>query len=341
MQEQLAKLIESADKILVTSHTAPDPDALCSALLLGVTLAKNYPDKTINVSLEEKPSRSLDFLPSYQSIKFGALDDQVHEFAPDLLIITDANRYDRCTRLGGNAINKYVNEHKDTLKTVIIDHHEPDDQDHSDLYINQGSPSVTQDVFELCFDQLGLEKPEGYEVIAMLGIIADTARFKYDNPRHRETFKVVSELLDAGASIEQLENRLNQYSLDQMKVLAELANNLTSEGDYSYTFVSDAFAKGWQEQGKAIEDFKVGCEIFTNDFIRNIDSRTWGFVIYQDLSAGWQVYGVSLRSVGPARDVSAIVLKLGGGGHKASAGAKIKADSAEAAIDLVKKAITG
>lgn len=341
MHEQLAQLIQSAKKILITSHTAPDPDAVCSALLMGATLTKNYPDKSVVVNLEEKPSRSLDFLPGYEILKFGSLLQQVQEYSPDLLIIVDANRYDRCTRLDGNALNKYVSEHKDVLKTIIIDHHEPDDKDQADLYINQGNPAATQDVYELCFDQLGLEKPDGYEVIAMLGIIADTARFKYTNPRHRETFKVVSELLDAGASIEQLENKLNQYTEDQMKALAELAANLTSASDYSYAFISDDFAKNWQEQGKAIEDFKVGCEIFTNDFIRNVDSRAWGFVIYQDLSAGQEVYGVSLRSVGPAKDVAAIALKLGGGGHKAAAGAKIKAGSVQEALELVKNAILG
>lgn len=341
MEKQLAQFIQSATKILITSHTAPDPDAVCSALLLGLTLAKNFPDKSVFINLEEKPSRSLGFLPGYESVKFGSLLQQVQEFSPDLLVIVDANRYDRCTRLDGNALNKYVSEHKSTLKTVIIDHHEPDDKDSADLYINQGSPAATQDVHELCFNQLDLEKPDGYEVITMLGIISDSSRFKYANPRHRETFKIVSELLDAGASIEQLENELNQYTENQMRVLAELANHLTFEGDYSYTFISDDFARGWQEQGRAVEDFKVGCEIFTNDFIRNIDNRSWGFVVYQDLSAGQPIYGVSLRSVRATPNVAGLALKLGGGGHKAAAGAKIKADSVAMAIDLVKKAITG
>lgn len=341
MQDKLTQLFQESQRILITAHVAPDPDAVCSALLLGLTLTKNYPDKSVVVNLEEEPSRDLEFLPGYQTIKFGSLVDGVKEFTPDLFIVVDANRYDRCSRLDGNALNKYVSEHKQTLKTVIIDHHEPDDKDAADLYINQGSPAATQDVYELCFDQVGLKKPESYEVVTMLGIIADSGRFKYSNPKHRETFKIVSDLLDAGASIEQLENKLGQYTKDQIKVLAELANNLSHQDDYSFTFISDDFAKSWQKQGKAVQDFKIGCEIFSNDFIRNVDNRSWGFVVYPDLGAEQQVYGVSLRSVGPARDVAAIALKLGGGGHKAAAGAKIKVNNVQDAVQKVKKTIAG
>jgi phosphoesterase RecJ-like protein len=175
----------------------------------------------------------------------------------------------------------------------------------------------------------------------MLGILSDTFRFRYDNPLHKETFRIVSELIDAGASIEKLESRLNRYSKPQMQVLAHLAENIIAndEAGFSYSWVYDDFAKKWIEQGNSTEDFKAGCELFVNQFIRNIDQNLWGFIVYQDFSAGDRNYSVSFRSDGGQKDVSAIAKSLGGGGHKPAAGAKFEAAGMMDAINKVLDAI--
>ncbi|MEX1995347.1 MAG: DHH family phosphoesterase [Candidatus Saccharimonadales bacterium] len=338
MEEQIKQLIEKAVSILVTSHISPDPDAVSSALLIGETLKLNYPDKKVQVVLEEKLDRDLDFLAGFNEVDFSNLAAAVQKFKPDLFIITDANTYKRVSRLNSEDLKKYIESNK--VKTAIIDHHEPHDKEQTDVFINNGNPAAVQDVYETFFKELGFKKPEGYVDMTLLGIISDSLRFKYKNARHRETFAIVSDLIDAGGDIEALEAKLASYTKDQLEVFAHLALNFRSANDYNYTFVSDEFAKKWQTAGKSPPDFKSGCEIFVNQYIRDVAPNTWGFVVYQDMQSVERSYAVSLRSRAGSKDVSLIGKELGGGGHKPAAGARFQANSVEDAVAKVKEAIT-
>lgn len=338
MEQKLHELITSASNILVTSHISPDSDAVCSALLLGETLNINYPDKKTSVVLEEKPNRDLSFLSGYANIKFQSVIDSLKRNRPELLIIVDANKYDRISRNHSEDVFKYLQAND--VKTAVIDHHEPHDKIQTDVYINNGNPAAVQDVYETLFDTLKLKKPQGYVDITLLGLISDTLRFKYKNLRHRQTFAIVSDLIDAGGSIEAMESQLDAYTPDQMQVLAHLASNLSFGDDYSYTYVADDFARSWQEAGKTTEDFKGGCEIFVNQYVRDITPNKWGFLVYRDQASGPDLYAASFRSQGGIKDVSLIAKQLGGGGHKPAAGAKFRAQSVDQAVAKVKEAIS-
>lgn len=334
---ELKKIIENLQRIVITSHISPDPDAITSVLLLGTTLKTNYPKKDLIMALEEEPE-GLDFLVSYKDIKFGSLFGTVKETKPDLFIMLDAVNYERCSRTDGDKIRQYLTDNN--VKTAIIDHHELAGKDDTDVYIYQGSPATTQDVYEVLFDHLKLQKPEGYAQTTMLGIYSDTSAFKYLNERHEATFKIVNELLDAGVKIEDLTYKLNQYNEDQMRAIAELAKNVTHQDDYTYSFISNEFIAKWQADDNSMASLNSAVGAFINDFIRNINARNWGFVVYQNPLAGESIYSVSLRSRSGVKDVSQIANKLGGGGHKPAAGAKIKASSVEEAIQKVHQAIT-
>jgi nanoRNase/pAp phosphatase (c-di-AMP/oligoRNAs hydrolase) len=161
----------------------------------------------------------------------------------------------------------------------------------------------------------------------------------YDNPRHRETFKIVSDLIDEGVSIELLENRSRRYAKDEIAVLGELANNLQSVDGYSYSFVGDSFTRQWLQNDKSADEFKLGCELFVSGFIRNIGENKWGFIVYPDLTAGEKRYSASFRALGSVKDVAEIARRLGGGGHKPAAGAKFSAASIRQAVEKVRAAI--
>lgn len=334
--EKFKKLVEAASKILVITHISPDPDAICSLLLTGTTLRTNYPDKNIMMSSEELTG-GLDFLAGYADIRLQTLAEAVDNHQPDLIIMLDAMNFKRCTRGDSQTVADKVRSAG--AKLAIIDHHQPEGVESSDLYINHDSPAATQDIYELLFNKLGLRKPEGYAQTATLGIVSDTNRFMYDNPRHRDTFAVVDDLLDAGASIEELENKRNRFTKNQMLVLAELAANVTQENDFTYSFISDEFKEQWYSSGKTPEELKLGCQIFVNEYIRNIGTNRWGFLVYPDLLGGPSVYSASFRSVSGDKDVALIAARLGGGGHKASAGAKFESPSLNQAVKQVIEAI--
>ncbi|MBI2285210.1 DHH family phosphoesterase [Candidatus Saccharibacteria bacterium] len=328
--------VENSKKILITSHISPDPDAVCSTLLLGRSLKLEYPSKNIEMVIEEQPARDISFLEGYGDIKFNKLLEIAKEIKPDLIIIADAMNYERVSRSDGAAIRELAREELGS-KLIIIDHHTEIGLESSNLYINNHLPATVQEIYELLFNSLGLEKPSGFAEATLLGIITDTSRFKYDNPKHRQTFGLVSDLLDAGASIESLEYRLDRYSILQMKAVANLSKNITDSGrDYSYSFIDDDLKK---DASKNPDDFKMACEEFTNGYVRNIDNNYWGFIVYPEFVNGDTVYSVSFRSVGGHKDVSLIAGMLGGGGHKAAAGAKFSAKNIEDALDKVRQAV--
>lgn len=338
MENIFKELVESSEKILITSHISPDPDAISSTLLLADTLKANFEDKDIKAVLEEKPNQDLSFLHNYGSLIFDSLIEQINASAIDLIIIVDANKFERVSRQDWENLCRIVRD-KD-IKTAVIDHHEDSDKDETDVFINHRAPAAAQEIYTLLFEKLRLNKPEGYAQTAMLGIISDTRRFKYYNSMHRQTFQIVSELIEAGANIEDLENRLSRYNKQQLAIVSELLKNAaTPEDGYSYSLIDDSFARKWQDEGKSIDDYKSGCEIFVNQYIRNLDKNLWGFVIYPDLVSGFGNYTVSFRALHGSKDVSVLAQSMGGGGHKSAAAGKFQANSIEDALDKVIKAI--
>ncbi|MBI2009047.1 DHH family phosphoesterase [Candidatus Saccharibacteria bacterium] len=336
--EQLKSLVDNANKILITSHISPDPDAVASVLLAGTTLQANFPNKKIKMVLEEKPSKNISFLDNYSVLEFKSLPQAVQELHPDLLIMVDAMNFERCSRSDAGSIRTIVNQL--SSKIVAIDHHEELDVEEGALYFNKKNPATAQELYELLFFDLKLNKPTGYAQTTLLGIISDTARHKYDNHRHRETFKIVSELIDAGASIEQLENKTERYSAGQLRAISAVTANIKDSGKgYTYSFIDKDSPDHSMSQESKVSALKAAAEIFTSQFARNFENNNWGFIIYPELASGPNVYSVSFRSVTGGIDVAALAHKLGGGGHKQAAGAKIQANSVQEALQKVQDAI--
>lgn len=337
--DKFRELIEESKKIMITSHISPDPDAISSVLLLGRTLRTNFPDKSIKMVLEEEPDRDLNFLEGHDEIDYLSLVQATQEFEPDLFIIVDANTYARVSRFDSEKLRQFIESNG--VNTAVIDHHEEAGKDKSDIFINNKRPATAEEIYVLCFEQLKFKKPSGFAQTTLLGIISDTQRHRFDHPGHRETYRIISELLDNGASIEKLESKLEQYNKNELDVFSHLATNIVDGGEgYTYSFIGDEFTKRWLAANKSYADLKNGCELFSNQFIRNYENNDWGFIVYPEILTGPDRYGVSLRSLSGVKDVSVIARVLGGSGHKPAAGAKIEAKSVEEAIQKVQAAIT-
>ena len=338
--EKIGQLIEKSERILITSHISPDPDAVSSVLLLGRALKESFQDKKIVMVMEEEPLSDLSFLHGYDLLKFVSLNQTLVDLEPDLFVIVDANSYGRVARNEGEQIRSFVAKRKEKLTTIIIDHHELEGCEDVDIFINNKRPACAEEVYALCFEQLRLKKPEGYAEAALLGIVSDTQRIRFDHPGYRETYRIVSDLQDAGASVEKLEARLERHNKNELEVIGHLATNITGHDGYTYSFISDEFLNDWRAKNKPVADLKNATELFVNTFIRSFEGNNWGFVVYPELVAGPGWWGVSFRALSGIKDVASIANKLGGGGHKPAAGAKIKAKSVEEAIQKVQQAIS-
>ena len=333
MINDLKKLIEQSERILITSHIGPDGDAVSSSLLLYQLLRENYPDKLIEVTLEERPY-GLDFLQNYESIKFQPLDTALEKAAPDLFVILDANALYRLTRAPESA-QKYLETKKP--KIIVIDHHEGLEFPDPDVYINNKSPAVALDIYDIFIDKLGYKKPEGYAETALTGIYTDTGGFVHRNMNFQRTFEVVSKLIADGANIESVANHLSLISEGGLKILGELIANTTFESDHIYTYISDKSAHPDNHEAMV-----QGTDAFRSNFLREVKGRSWGFIVQRDVEAhNDNTYSVSFRAVSGTKDVSEIAARLGGGGHKPAAGAKFSAKNVEDALRKVRAAING
>jgi nanoRNase/pAp phosphatase (c-di-AMP/oligoRNAs hydrolase) len=128
-------------------------------------------------------------------------------------------------------------------------------------------------------------------------------------------------------------------TLEQVQVFGELINNLISDKGFNYSFINDAFMAEWQNQSKSMDEFHGGIDMFVNNYIRNVEPNTWGFIVYKDPMFERPTYHISFRAQNGSQDVSAVARGLGGGGHKPAAGAVIEAPSLQEAISKIKAAI--
>jgi bifunctional oligoribonuclease and PAP phosphatase NrnA len=174
----------------------------------------------------------------------------------------------------------------------------------------------------------------------MTGLYSDTGGFTYLNDNYEKTLDLVKELIKEGIKVEQIRNKLNQYTMDHLRVVNELFANIQNGNDYTYSCISDDFVNYWLEKGKSFSSLQIGTKIFTDYYLRNIEGRPWGFIVYPDPLLGDGCYSVSLRALNGYKDVASLANKVGGGGHKAAAGAKIKAASSEEACRLIITSIT-
>jgi phosphoesterase RecJ-like protein len=317
---------------------SPDPDAICSVLLLTNTIKQNFIDKRVLVCLEEKPAKDVSFLNGYDQIKFEPLFPAIESFGPDLFVMLDANNFERISRNDGQKIKDCIDQ--GSIKSVMVDHHQPEGKDDTDLYINDGCPATVQNVYEICFGGLNLKKPEGYGDITMLGILDDTGRFLYENPKHHETLDIVNDLIDDGVNVETLWNRLSRYTEDQLKVISKLIENTVVNKTYTYSFLGDDFCAQWLESHKDPVKLKGAVDWFKNNFVRSIGDNTWGFVVYKYPSETQDEYSVSFRAINGTKDVFILARKFNGGGHKAAAGGRVNANDINDAIAQVKARIS-
>jgi phosphoesterase RecJ-like protein len=325
--QTLKNLLEKSKNILITSHVSPDPDSVCSMLLLGLTMEKNYPDKILNLTAEEAAD-NLSFLTGYSKIKIqpltAALDGQ------DLIIIVDAMNFERCTRNNSQAISQNVKEKN--IPLAIIDHHQPIGVEQNTVYINNDNSSATQEIYELLFRELKLQKPDGYAEIAISGIYSDTAGFTYLKDNYKDTLTIAGELIGAGANLEVIKSKLQQYRLDDITPIKEVLSNIRIEDEYTFSFLGDDFVDEWLKSGKTSTPLNIAKTYFMDNFSRNINGREWGFALYKEPMLGDGFYSISFRAINGTKDVSVLAGKLNGGGHKAAAGARVQAKNIDEAI---------
>lgn len=230
MKNELLKMIERSDKVVIFRHVKPDPDALGSQNGLASLLKTLYPEKTI--------------LKAGSTVKnlawLGEMDEDVNVDGALAIILDTAN----LERIDGN--------YQGAKEIIKIDHHPLQDK-FGDLEIIKTSRSSTA---EILVDLFKAElKQADLETINALyaGLVGDTGRFMYGNTS-QQTLELAGYLVGLGAqaydinvrqaSINRAQGYLMGYAYTHMQYLNEQTVSLVIPYNYlvdNHMDVSDTY----------------------------------------------------------------------------------------------------
>lgn len=293
--KKLIDLIGNAKRAAIAGHENPDGDCAGSCLALYNYLKEAYPGLETDVYLEKLPA-SYSFLAGSEEIK-GVAGTEPY----DLFFALDSGDRDRIGIAG---------ELFDTASLkVCVDHH-ISNVGFADVNIIVPSASSTSELIYELIEQDGGVFTHDISEALYLGIIQDTGVFQYSCTGPR-TMEIAGNLIRKGIDFTKIiEETFFQKTFIQNRLLGEaLAScELTEDGKSVYSVTSlDQLAK-YNADSSDLDGIVSQ--------LRETKGVDLAIFLYEKEPGS---YKVSMRS-SDAVDVSAIALKLGGGGHKKAAG---------------------
>jgi phosphoesterase RecJ-like protein len=304
LYNQIQKLVLANDEFAILSHVRPDGDAYGSALGLGLCIEAM--GKTVKIFFQDGLNENYRFLAHSEKIQIPPVSGVTKK---TILISVDTSTIDR---LGANFIAW------NRIPDINIDHHVSNTRFAKVNLIDPESPATAQLLYEIIEK---LSWPINPDIASNLyvGIITDTGSFRFRQTTSR-TFSIAAALTAAGASPSKLaEHCFLSHPIAKFKLQQEVLSQAQ--------FYFDNRVAACQITQQMIARHQALPEHTENilEPLQSLKVVEVAFVI-ESGSDGFQ--RCSLRSKGNI-DVSQIAVKLGGGGHIASAGLRIKMPAEE------------
>ncbi|KPJ76995.1 MAG: hypothetical protein AMJ54_09500 [Deltaproteobacteria bacterium SG8_13] len=317
MIDQIAHQLKASNRLLLTSHTNPDGDAVSSMLALGLALKKI--DKDI-VWLNESPIPAVyRFLPSVDRISQTA--DTHQPF--DVAVVMDCGDTER---IGCAAA---VIEMAPTV--VNIDHHATNTGFGNLRYVDPTACATAELVYRL-LGEMGISLDQDIATAIYTGILTDTGSFRFSNT-NSAAFAICTEMTALGVDPYDIAQHVyGPYPLERIKLLNLALDSIEISANRKLSIMTVTQAM-LNQTGTQQED--VDGLIHYARRIQNVKVAA----LIQELRNGNEPAGsqgqfhVSLRSDG-AVDVAAIATGYGGGGHRTAAGFGMKASLAEVKYEI-------
>ena len=291
----LDAILDGVKRVGICGHVKPDGDAFGSCMGLYLFLKEYYPDVHAKVYLENRYSRSYEFVACSEEI----VHDYPSEEAHDVFFALDCSDMQRTGRAAD-----YFNAAK---KTVVIDHHISNT---GFGMINEIQPkaSSTSELIALLIGQERLTKKAAEPLY--MGIVHDSGVFQYSCTSSR-TMMVAGWLIDLGIDFAKICDEtfyLKSYHQNQMLGRALAESILMMDGKLIFTAVRRKDMDFYQLEPKDLDGIVQQLRV-----TRGVEVAVF---LYEVAPCR---YKVSLRSNGIV-DVSKIGLYFQGGGHVRAAG---------------------
>lgn len=317
MIDQIAHRLKESRRLLLTSHTNPDGDAISSMLALGLALKKI--DKDI-VWVNESPIPAVyRFLPSVDRISQTV--DAVRPF--DVAVVMDCGNTERAGC--GPAVLE------GTALVVNIDHHDTNTGFGHLRYVDPTACATAELVYRLL---ARMEIPLDPEIATAIytGILTDTGSFRFSNT-NSAAFAICTEMTSLGVEPYDIAQHVyGPYPLERIKLLNLALDSIEISANRKLSLMT-VTQDMLRQTGTGLED--VDGLIHYAKRIQDVKVAA----LIQELQNGNETagspgrYHVSLRSDG-AVDVAAIATIYGGGGHRTAAGFGMRASLSEVKFEI-------
>lgn len=305
------EIVRRGQRFLVTCHVMPDPDAVGS--MLGLVHILRSLGKEVVVYNRDPIPDSVSFLP-------GA--DEVVPTLPqgvkfDATFITDT--------AARSLLPTHFPSREITGPIVIVDHHLAHD-DFGDVIVRDVNACATAVVVMQLSAALGVKQlPKNAAAPLYAAIIADTGGFRYPNTT-AETLRQAASLVDLGVDPANVAFHVfESWPMPRMRLLGCAIDVLETEHNGRIAVqciplamiqnlgATQQMIEGMVEYGRRLRGVEIAAMLWERP-ARSDETGT-----------GQLLTRISLRSSGPA-DVSRVAVALGGGGHRAAAGATVRLD---------------
>lgn len=314
--------LDTKDKILIMGHKNGDFDSFGACI--GVYIMAKQVGKEVHIVINSLTNAVAEMKQKYIANNIYENNafitgEEALSFADEntLLVIVDHNT--------GKISDEPRLLDKD-LDLVVFDHHRISQNSINDAmlsYIDAGASSTCELVTEIMTyfdDRLKIRPMEADSMLA--GIMIDTMYFTFQTSA--KTFDAAAFLRKRGADSDRV-RKILRVDFDFEKLKNEVVSSAENYKDGYAIAVLDEVDDG-------IEESVAKAEI-ANELI-NIKNIKASFVLTKENGK----YAISSRSIDDV-NVQMLMEKLGGGGHRSSAGAMIEAESFDDAISKVKEVI--
>jgi phosphoesterase RecJ-like protein len=304
------KLVRAGHRFLLTCHVLPDADALGS--MLGLAEILRSLDKQVYLYNRD---------PVPEQLRFLAGTAAVHNTLPPGVTFDATFVTDTAARA---LLPRHFPSRSVTGPVVIVDHHLAHD-DFGDVVLRDATACASAIVVMDFARALGVPLPAAASAPLYTALVADTGGFRYPGTT-AQTLRTAANLLDQGVDPWQVASHVFEgWSMARMRLLGLAVNAIETEYNGKISVVSvplsmlseagasDEMAEGLVEYGRMLK----GVEIAIMLWERRARS--------DETLVGSTLTRISLRSAGKA-DVSRVAVALGGGGHRAAAGATLAQD---------------
>jgi phosphoesterase RecJ-like protein len=301
MQAVVAAL-RGRDRFLVTSHEAPDGDALGSLLAMHLALEQLGKDTHMFLGGPAPLPGEYRFLELPDR---GLLRELPADAPERTLVAVDCASTGRVGAQPGVVAQAPY--------TLNIDHHH-DNPRYGDLNLVVADASSTGEVLADVFHELGVELTSEIAEGLYVALVTDTGRFQYANTTPK-ALRLAADLVEAGADVNRVfQGVYENVQFAKLKLLARALDRArVLEG--GEIIVSHLLRGDFEEVG-ATEPYSEGII----DVLRSVEGSLVSALIREPPREGGPARKVSLRTSVDEVDVSVIARKSGGGGHRQAAG---------------------